>query len=110
MTFRTDPFLCPDVKKISNYRPNSSLKCKNRFFGKIDGVPKPPEGIFYHYQNNLEGKIRKGPPYNISEYDISILAIRIKIFSHDLMIDLNFNDFSFLGKKRMKNVAVQSIL
>ena len=34
---------------------------KNRFFGKNDGVPKPPEGIFCHYQNHLEGKIRKGP-------------------------------------------------
>ena len=35
---------------------------ESRFFGKIDGLPKPPEGNFCHHQNHLEGKIRKGPP------------------------------------------------
>ena len=50
---------------------NCSLKCKKlRFFGKIDGLPKPPEGIFVHHQNHLEGKIHKRPPpYNISGWD-----------------------------------------
>ena len=55
-------------KIVSKIFKNCRLKMqKSRFSGKIDGLLKPPEGIFSPHQNHLEGKIGKGPPYNISD-------------------------------------------
>ena len=44
----------------------------------MDGLSKPPEGIFVHHPNYQEGKIRKGPLYNISGLFTRLIAYRAK--------------------------------
>ena len=49
-------------KFVGNFLKLSHKNAKSRYFGKIYGLPKPPEAIFSHHQNHLEAKIEKGPP------------------------------------------------
>ena len=51
-------------KCFSKFFENCSLNMQKKvnFSKKNDGLPKPPDGIFFHHQNHLEVFIRKGPP------------------------------------------------